>query len=123
MRAYARGALPRPSISYAYRNQVDGEVNRQHGLPALQGSPKQVQWAESIRRRQMEAASQYTIGRNDNQLVDAAISLSQWTQAAHWIARKDASVDALLDEAMRNPGIGRRPPPGRRYFLQDVSVG
>ena len=118
MKAYAKGRLCRPTSYYAHHSQVDADVNRRNGLPALQGSEKQIAWAESIRRKHLKAASVYATSIGDSRVVDAVITCSGWTQAAHWIARRDASTESLLQEAMRNPEIGKKSPPGRRYAVQ-----
>ena len=110
MTAIAESAKGRiRTIRHECANRLDAQANRQNGLPPLQGSPKQVAWAESIRRKRMKAASEYAVGSGDNRLIDAVITLSTWTQAAHWIGRREASIEYLLSEAIKNPEIGRKP--------------
>ncbi|MFE1130071.1 hypothetical protein ACFW6R_25710 [Streptomyces albidoflavus] len=107
----------------AEENERSAEANRAAGLPALTGSPKQVAWAETIRRekldqiddvrdradRRLKRAEELEMGPDDERVVrsnrqrenaeTAHAALSEITDARWFIDNQSWSARTLLWEA------------------------
>lgn len=100
------------------KNQKDQAANAEAGLPALTGSPKQITWAESIRKRQLAEVKDIqdtyeTHGNADNARVVAAAhkALSAVDSAKWWIDTRSFGSATLIPAAHFFPDF-KDPAPG-----------
>ncbi|NBB84971.1 MAG: hypothetical protein GVY12_01950 [Bacteroidetes bacterium] len=106
------------------KNQASAEANAERGLPGLEGSDKQIGWAETIRARKVEelddleqqARSQLTDVEEDRErdllrmLVARIDEVRHETDAGWWIDYRDRRLTRLLtSDVQRAYDRGERP--------------
>lgn len=79
-------------------NQAAAESNQAAGLPALKGTPKQIAWAESIRRDQLARIERYEL--HHDHLKGATTAASKQVDASWWIDHRDKHDVPYLLEAL-----------------------
>ena len=87
------------------------KTDTEAGLPALSGSPKQIQWAVMLRKAYMDKLEDAFVRRQTEEspdvirIVSREVVLGKQTEAKWWIDHRDMSALAMLKGACKLEGL------------------
>lgn len=87
------------------------KADAESGLPALSGSPKQIQWAVMLRKAYMDKLEDAFVRRQTEESPDVIrtvsrqIILGKQTEAKWWIDHRDMSALSILKGACKLEGL------------------
>lgn len=103
----------------AQQKKADSEA----GLPALSGSPKQIQWAVMLRKAYMDKLEDTFVRMQTEEspdvirIVSREVVLGKQTEAKWWIDHRDMSALSILKGACKLEGLDS--PEKRIQFASD----
>ncbi len=87
------------AAAYAQEQEYAAQKNKELNLPALEGTEKQVSFAETIRaKRYAQIADLIAKSPNDEQLIQDVKSMLNETQATYWISSRYQSLNELIQK-------------------------
>lgn len=79
-------------------NEEAAEANRMAGLPELQGTEKQITWAETIRRQIIDAIQEDILNENSpDALIKAFNGIKSHSAASWWIDNRKCTIFVLKE--------------------------
>ena len=85
-----------------YKSRKLAEARSQsEGMPDLEGSRAQVEWAMSIRIALMDKIHNHTVGSRNPRVNEAVEWWASQTKASLWIDKRREHASCLIDMAMR----------------------